>query len=418
MGASRFVKEASLEPAIAHMRELTGKPVVSVGRFTSPETMVSQVKRGVLDLVGAARPSIADPFLPAKIREGRLDEIRECIGCNICYAGDARGVPIRCTQNPTMGEEWRRGWHPERVPNAPSDQTALVVGAGPAGLEAAHILSKRGYAVMLAEATGDLGGRVTRESRLPGLSEWVRVRDYRVQQFPELPNLDVYPGSRMSAEDVLAAGAEHVFIATGSRWRRDGTGRHHKAPLPGSEGEIVLTPDDIMDGKRPDGPVVVFDDDRYYMAAVLCELLAGEGADVTYVTTAGVVASWSGHTDEQYKSQARLIELGVTIKTSHAVTRIEDGMAVLGCVYSGRETPVECAAFVPVTSREPNDGLWQELTALVDKGVEGAPHTLLRIGDCKAPGIIATAVYDGHRAARGLGIDTGTERRERAIVAR
>ncbi len=163
MGVSRFIEAASFEARVGHVRTLTGKPVVGVGRFTSPETMLAQLRRGVLDLIGAARPSIADPFLPAKIRDGRIDEIRECIGCNICYAGDGQGVPIRCTQNPTMGEEWRRGWHPERVPVVQTRQSVLVVGSGPAGLEAAHVLSKRGFEVMLAEADEALGGRINHE---------------------------------------------------------------------------------------------------------------------------------------------------------------------------------------------------------------------------------------------------------------
>jgi dimethylamine/trimethylamine dehydrogenase len=115
MGSSRFVKEASNQAAVAKIKSLTSKPVVSVGRFTSPDTMLSQINNGIQDFIGAARPSIADPFLPQKIDQGRLDDIRECIGCNICYAYDSLGSPLRCTQNPTMGEEWRRGWHPDRV---------------------------------------------------------------------------------------------------------------------------------------------------------------------------------------------------------------------------------------------------------------------------------------------------------------
>ena len=95
---------------------MTAKPVVAVGRFTSPDTMARVIRDGTQDLIGAARPSITDPFLPKKIEEGRIEDIRECIGCNICYAHNSLGVPIRCTQNPTMGEEHRRGWHPERVP--------------------------------------------------------------------------------------------------------------------------------------------------------------------------------------------------------------------------------------------------------------------------------------------------------------
>ena len=142
------------------LKALTSKPVVGVGRLTSPDTMVRLVRDGVLDLIGAARPSIADPFLPRKIEEGRLEDIRECIGCNVCVTGDWTMTPIRCTQNPSMGEEWRRGWHPERIRPQGSDARVLVVGGGPAGLEAAMALGKRGYEVVLAEATRELGGRV------------------------------------------------------------------------------------------------------------------------------------------------------------------------------------------------------------------------------------------------------------------
>ena len=98
MGVSRYIKEAALEPYMSYVKSVTSKPVVTVGRFTSPDTMLSQVRRGIVDFIGAARPSIADPFLPNKIRDGRLDDIRECIGCNICYVGDAKSVPLRCTQ--------------------------------------------------------------------------------------------------------------------------------------------------------------------------------------------------------------------------------------------------------------------------------------------------------------------------------
>ena len=114
--SARFSEEGAQEPWNSFVKPLTSKPVVGVGRFTSPDTMVSQIKRGVLDFIGAARPSIADPFLPKKIDEGREDEIRECIGCNICVSSYHDGVPLRCTQNPTMGEEWRRNWHPETSP--------------------------------------------------------------------------------------------------------------------------------------------------------------------------------------------------------------------------------------------------------------------------------------------------------------
>ncbi|NWB63722.1 trimethylamine dehydrogenase, partial [Pseudomonas sp. F1002] len=148
---ARFASEGYQETFLSGLKALTRKPVVGVGRFTSPDTMVSLVRRGVLDLIGAARPSIADPFLPKKIEEGRADEIRECIGCNVCVSGDHTSTPLRCTQNPTMGEEWRRGWHPESVNRALQPGRALVVGAGPAGLECARILGVRGMEVALVD---------------------------------------------------------------------------------------------------------------------------------------------------------------------------------------------------------------------------------------------------------------------------
>ncbi|MEO8455390.1 MAG: NADH:flavin oxidoreductase, partial [Sphingomicrobium sp.] len=98
---SRFAKEGFQEEYTRFVKQVTSKPVVGVGRFTSPDTMVSQIRRGVMDFIGAARPSIADPFLPKKIEEGRIDEIRECIGCNICVSSDYTSTNLRCTQNPT-----------------------------------------------------------------------------------------------------------------------------------------------------------------------------------------------------------------------------------------------------------------------------------------------------------------------------
>ena len=399
---SRFSPEGSQNDYISFVKQITGKPVVAVGRFTSPDAMVSLLRKGIADFVGAARPSIADPFLPRKIEEGRLEDIRECIGCNVCVSGDFTMTPIRCTQNPTMGEEWRRGWHPETIQPKKSDDSVLVVGAGPAGLEAARALGRRGYTVAVAEASTQPGGRVTAESRLPGLAAWARVRDYRLQQINDMANVTIYLDSRLDADQIRDFGFQRVLLATGSRWRGDGVGRRHRAPVPGCDAVSVVTPDDIMAGVEPGGPVVVFDDDHYYLGGVLAEKLRAAGRETTLVTPAADVSHWTHYTLEQERIQTRLLEVGVDIITQHGIAELRDGEADLACVFTGRVRSIAMGSIVMVTERIPENGLYRALTG-DSKALESAGiRSVSAIGDCLAPSTIAAAVYAGHRAAREL----------------
>ena len=403
MGVSRFIKEGSLEEHMSFVKSVTTKPVVTVGRFTSPDTMASQVRRRVVDFIGAARPSIADPFLPKKIEEGRLEEIRECIGCNICYTGDSLGVPIRCTQNPAIGEEWRRGWHPETIAKKGSESSVLVVGAGPAGLEAARALGQRGYRVTLAEATRELGGRVTRESTLPGLGEWLRVRDYRVQQIDAMSNVEVFRESDLSVDEVLAVEADHIVFSTGATWRADGFGRNHPQPLTTlSPSAQILTPDDVMAGRVPDGPTVIFDDDSFYMGGVIAERVCRENVPVTLVTPENVVSDWCEHTSEQYQVQKHLLELGIRIETAHSLLAYDGREVTICCTHTGRQQSIKADALIMVTARSPRDELYQSLKQRMEGEAQTPFRSLRRIGDCEAPAIIAAAVYAGHRYAREL----------------
>jgi dimethylamine/trimethylamine dehydrogenase len=382
---------------------VTTKPVVTVGRFTSPDTMASQVKRGITDFIGAARPSIADPFLPNKIKEGRLEDIRECIGCNICYTGDGLGTPIRCTQNPTMGEEYRRNWHPEVIANKDSDSQVLVVGAGPAGLEAARALGQRGYRVMLAEAMRELGGRVTREATLPGLVEWVRVRDYRLQQIEKMTNVEVFRESKLSADDVFSTGVDHVVIATGATWRADGFGRSHPYPFESLDAGVnILTPDDIMAGRIPQGPTLVYDDDSFYMGGLVAEKIRLAGQPVTLVTPDDLVSAWCDYTSERFYVQKRLLDLGVVLQTGHQLLSYDGQDARIVSAYTDQEQSIRADALVMVTARQPNDALYQTLSERLQQELSPDAPTLHRIGDCEAPAIIAAAVYAGHRYAREL----------------
>ena len=399
-GSARFFEEGFQEPYTAFVKSVTSKPVVGVGRFTSPDTMVSQVRRGVLDLIGAARPSIADPFLPRKIDEGRSDEIRECIGCNICRATFKGCVPIRCTQNPTMGEEWRRGWHPETMQPKRSDERVLIVGAGPAGLECALALGKRGYDVLLSEAQTQTGGHITMAAKLPGLASWGRVRDYRLNLIQQMPNVDLYFESRLGMQDILEFDVPHIVLATGADWRRDGVGRRNREPIDGAESEQVYTPEQVISGAELQGPVVIFDDDHYYMAGALSELLRGQGLEVALVTSVPEVSVWTQWTDEHYRVVPHLMQLGVELCVSRNLQSFDGSEVTLACSYSGKTSTRTCASLVMVTSRTPRDLLYQQMDERQADWAGAGIRSVTRIGDCLAPSLTVDAVYAGHRYAR------------------
>ena len=396
---SRFSPEGSHEPVIEFVRKVTRKPVVGVGRFTSPDFMVSQIKRGILDLIGGARPSIADPFLPRKIDEGREHEIRECIGCNICISSWHDGVPVRCTQNPTAGEEWRRGWHPEAFEPAASDASVLIVGGGPSGLECAVTLARRGYRVTVADAAAEFGGRLRFETRLPGLSTWGRVVDWRLGQLRSRANVNLYPGSELRSDDVIGLEHTHVVIATGARWTRM---LYATIEFPTEElgAPGVYTPDDIAAGVLPEGPIVVFDFDNYYLGGAIAEHLARSGARVDYVTTAGSASAWTLMTNELPLVHRALGKAGVPIHLLRRVSGFDGAEVALADVFTGAEQRLPCRSLVVVGVRAPHDTLYR---ALVERGDElrGAGiRSVTRIGDALAPGAIVHAVHSGHRFAR------------------
>ena len=402
---SRFQPEEAYQmPYVEFVKSITTKPVVGVGRLTSPDLMIKLVEGGVLDLIGAARPSIADPYLPNKIKEQKTDQIKECIGCNICVSSDNFTVPIRCTQNPTMGEEWRRGWDPEHIKPKITDQRALVVGSGPSGLECTVQLARRGYQVILAESENELGGRVLFESSLRGLSAWKRVVDNRVHEILQKSNIEVYKESRLKVEHIDELGINNIFLATGSSWRKDGIGRSRRKPIPGLETITVYSPEEaVQNYKDIKGPIVIYDDEQGYLAGVVADHLIAKNIEVVFVTPASVVSPWTDSTLEQKRVQAALISSGVKIMCNQSISKIENSTAQLECAYTGSITELPCETIVMVTERISDTTLYD---SLVQNNLEGkTQYNVQIIGDAEAPGLIADAVYLGHLAAQNFEAD-------------
>ena len=412
---SRFFGSGRSLDWIKRVKEATTKPVVAVGRFTDPGFMAKLIRDGVIDVVGAARPSIADPFLPNKIKEGRPEDIRECIGCNMCVARfEQAGPPIVCTQNATAGEEYRRGWHPEKFDQvANREDPVLIVGAGPAGMECARVLAERGMEnVHLIDQRDTLGGHLNWLTQLPGLNEWGRITDYRQVQLDKLPGVTFIPNQRMDAESIIAYGAPTVILANGARWSTTGVGPVSREGIPGANADLpnILTPEQILDQNKPviGKRVVIIDQDGYHVAASLADRLLNEGKQVTLATHYADVAPYTEYTLEANFIRRKLHSLGLNQQTQVIPRKVDTQGVWVSPVYGSADelSLLEADAVVLVTQRHADRALFDTIMA-VDESIreDNGVERVFRIGDCYAPRVIAEVVFDGHRLAREIDSD-------------
>jgi len=401
-GTSRYYPEGHQLPWTSRVREATTKPIVGVGRYSNPDQMAKVIRSGNFDIIGAARPAIADPFLPRKIAEGRLGDIRECTGSNVCIHREEVFNQIGCIQNATAGEEFRRGWHPELVPPTPDPRrSVLVVGAGPSGMECALVLGRRGFdAVHLVDANDSIGGRLRWVRRLPTLGDWGRVIDWRATQLAQLTNVEVITGRWLTTAEILEYGADIVIVATGSAWADDGSQPDRTEPISGVAG--ALTPERVMAGDRPAGNrVAVYDCDGYYVGSGIAELLAGEGYEVHLVTTHPVVSPTSDGSLEGRMLRQHLHDVGIAMHVGITVTGRAPGR-IVGSTEFGDPFALDVDDLVLVTHQVPRADIYRELTADSDALQAAGISAVHLIGDALAPRWISESVFDGHRMAREI----------------
>ena len=353
-------------------------PVIVAGRISTPDTGEQVLARGDADLVAMTRAQIADPYLAAKTAAGRAADIRWCVGCNQgCVGYTFVGGDISCLQNPAAGDELEQpGDEPE--PTTGPRRTVVVVGGGPAGMEAAWYAAALGHRVTLLEASDRLGGILALAESLPSRQDLAGVRTYRERMLAR-HGVTVRLGVTATAADVLAARPDAVIVATGSR--SDGA-----AGTRGSEWAFDRA-------QAEPGRCLVIDGDGTMTALTVAEELATRGAQVTLACRSGA----PGHTVigiSLIPARRRLAALGVRQLPFHDISGFSDGKTELTDVLNASTTMVPTDNVVTVTDRRSDDGLYSQLAGQVGQ--------VLLAGDAMAPRQAIEAIRDGRRAAQAI----------------
>ena len=404
---SRFHKEGYLAEAIKPIRDLTQKPIVGVGRLTSPDRMAEIIRSGVYDLIGAARPSISDPYLPKKIEEGRYEDVRECTGSNLCIYSVRHHGNSSCIQNATAFEEYRRGWHPEHFSVAANaDKDVLVVGAGPAGMECAMVLGLRKMRrIHLVDAAPEIGGHLRWATTLPGMGEWGRIINWRQIQLGKLKNVEIVNNVKLSADEILDYGAEIVVLAIGAHWSTIGFEPETNEVIPGADAALphVITPEQfVLDGKRPSGKsAVIYDDEGYYNGVGIAQILRSEGYDVTIVSPSSEIASMMSHTKEKFLVHLQLRDQSIKMRRSRKLLSVSPNGYEFENV-DGEKEVFRAAGLILITQRVADDNLYHQIMAKKAMWEEFGVEAVYRIGDCLSPRLAMEAIFDGHRLGREI----------------
>jgi 2,4-dienoyl-CoA reductase-like NADH-dependent reductase (Old Yellow Enzyme family) len=372
-------------------KALRDTPVFAVHRILTPDEAEGILERGEADAVTLVRALIADPEWGVKARDGADHTIRRCTGCNQgCYGNLLQSLPITCVTNPVVGREKELGTG--TLHRAARVKRVVVVGGGPAGLEAAWVAAARGHNVTLLERGDELGGKIRLAQRLPGRDELADFADWRIGEC-ERRGVDVRLGVDAGVDDVVALAPDAVVVATGGRATTDGASKFHPMPVPGSDQPFVLDHERALahaDGLG--GHIVILDVVGHIEAIGLGELLAASGADVTVACPLPTPMLLDPET--MAAALPRMARAGATWRPNTAMVSVGDhDVTVIDTLSLAMETlPVDNV--VIRTHGLPNDELYFALHEQVPE--------VVRVGDAVAVRPADRAIFDGHRAGRAL----------------
>ena len=369
-------------------RELKHAKVQSESGIRTPENAETVLSSGQADLVSIVRGQIADPHLSRKLTEGRPEDIRGCISCNqMCWGRRSRDYWISCLINPSAGREHE--WGGDRFSPVEKPKHVLVVGSGPAGLEAARVAAERGHRVDIHEAASVIGGQFRLAGEQPRRAQITDLLNWYERQFDRL-SVRLHLNSYLEQDEVRAIGADVVVLATGSLPDEDATQRWlpQLGPLPGLENGQVYSAEDVMRREaRLGDSVIVYDEGGNMRGVGTAWYLAETGKQLTLVTPDPFVGKELSRTSADIPIRAKLAQLSVQMLTEHAILNWSGNGARLKNLLDGAEVDVPSSALVMATTNRAFDPLSEELTDL----------DVRLIGDAQAPRQAPWAFYEGRK---------------------
>lgn len=367
--------------------------LTSEAHVRTPDNAESIIASGQADLVSIVRGQIADPHLARKTAEGRAEDVRGCISCNqMCWGRRSRDYWISCLINPSAGREFE--WGGDRFTASATPQQVLVVGAGPAGLEAARAAAERGHRVELAEAAPQIGGQFRLAGMQPRRAQILDLLDWYERQFTKL-GVTLRLNSFLEVDDLAAHPAQTILLATGSL--PDPQARQRWLPgaaqLPGLEAGHVWAPEEVMRREaRLGDTVIVYDEGGNWRGGGTALALAEQGKQVILVTPDPYVGKEITRTSADGPLRGRLARAGAQFHTEHILARWHGNGATLRSLLTGAEITIAASGLVMATTNIAFDPFPETLPG----------KTLHRIGDCAAPRLAAYAFHEGRKWALAL----------------